>query len=302
MHWIVPFASTVSAAGRDAAAQLELPRTAAWLRGAAEVARDEGDELGLTPPHERALGAALGWQARDGLWPFAARAAAADGIEVAAGSAWALLTPSHWHLGTEQLSLGDPAALLLGEAEARPLFDAVAPLFTSEGFDIRYAAPLRWYLAHDSLARLPTASLDRVIGRNVDPWLVQGAEGRLLRRLQNEVQMLLHGHPVNASREARGLLPVNSVWFSGTGVAQPVPPAPEAAQVDERLRSGALAEDWAAWCKAWQSLDDAWPAGLRRLTLCGERSSATFEPVRGVMNTLRRLAQPTKLHAVLQGL
>jgi hypothetical protein len=33
----------------------------------------------------------------------------------------------------------------------------------------------------------------------------------------NEVQMLLHGHPVNEAREARGALTVNSVWLWGGG-------------------------------------------------------------------------------------
>ena len=43
------------------------------------------------------------------------RAARADGIDVG-DLAWGLLTPVHWHLGTEQVSLVDPAALALDEA------------------------------------------------------------------------------------------------------------------------------------------------------------------------------------------
>ncbi len=35
--------------------------------------------------------------------------------------------------------------------------------------------------------------------------------------LLNELQMLLHDHPVNAAREARGEPAVNSVWFWGAG-------------------------------------------------------------------------------------
>jgi hypothetical protein len=33
----------------------------------------------------------------------------------------------------------------------------------------------------------------------------------------NELQMLLHEHPVNQTREARGELPVNSLWLWGGG-------------------------------------------------------------------------------------
>src|SRR2546430_884920 len=36
--------------------------------------------------------------------------------------------------------------------------------------------------------------------------------------LMNEAQMLLHEHPVNAEREARGLPALNSIWFWGGGV------------------------------------------------------------------------------------
>jgi hypothetical protein len=31
----------------------------------------------------------------------------------------------------------------------------VLPLFTSDGFLLRWGAPLRWYVAHESLAGLP---------------------------------------------------------------------------------------------------------------------------------------------------
>ncbi len=96
--------------------------------------------------------------------------------------------------------------------------------------------------------------------------------------------MLLHGHPLNAEREARGLLAVNSVWVSGCGVRQPV--ADEAAIVVETtLRAPALAGDWAAWCKAWDALEDGALRTLlarvqagqpAQLTLCGERGSVTL--------------------------
>jgi hypothetical protein len=76
-----------------------------------------------------------------------------------------------------------------------------------------------------------------------------------MRRLQNEVQMLLYTHPLNDRREAAGLLPVNSL------LAQRLRPPARwrrrrgRPQVDDRLRQPALAEDWAAWCDAWRALD-----------------------------------------------
>ena len=313
MHLLIPFAAPLSEAGRQAAAKLALPRLQTLLGRCTEVQRDSADEWSFSPPHERALALALGWQGGAGLLPWAARAAQADGIPTAS-LAWGLLTPAHWHLGTDQVSLLDPAGLMLDDATSRALFEIIAPLFTSEGFATHYGSAKRWYLAHESLAGLATASIDRVIGRNVDGWLGKDPAAQRLRRLQAEVQMLLYTHPLNDERAARGLLPVNSFWLSGCGVAQAEAGHPP--QVDERLRGPALADDWAAWCKAWETLDAGPLATLlsraktgqpAALTLCGERAWARFEAApRSVMlqlqQKLRGLWTRTAPNAMLETL
>ena len=290
MHLLIPFAAPLSDAGRQALASLVLPQLADFRARAVEVHRDDGDELSLSPPHERALARLLGWPVADGLLPWAARCAAADGL-APADRPWALLSPTHWFVGTDQVSLADPATLGLDEAGSRAFLAAVQELFTSEGFEVGYGAPTRWYVAHDSLATLACASPDRVIGRNVDRWLPGRRDdgpasptSRLIRRLQNEVQMQLYEHPLNLAREAQGLAAINSVWISGCGRLQPEGhPAPT---LDDRLRGPALADDWAARAATWATLDAGPLAELvavaRRgdpawLTLCGERSSLTLQ-------------------------
>ena len=305
MQLLIPHAA---APGAPLAA-LRLPHLVQLLRRWAPVGpADEGDAFSLSPPHERALARAYGWQGADGCLPWAALAAAADGIDTG-DLAWGLVTPAHWHLGTEQLSLLDPAGLLLNEVESRALFEAVSELFTSEGWLLAWGAPLRWYAAHESLAALPCASLDRVIGRNVDLWLGSQPVLRPVRRLQAEVQMLLYTHPLNAEREARGLLPVNSFWLSGCGLAQPV--QANTCKPDDRLRQHALAGDWPGWLRAWETLDEgplrallqAPPPGAQ-LTLCGERASVTLQPV--PVGLTQRVAQlfkrPPTLAALLETL
>ena len=313
MHLLIPFAAPLSEAGREAAATLALPHLQALLSRCTETQRDSADEWSFSPPHERALALALGWQGADGLLPWAARAAKADGIATA-DQAFGLVTPSHWHLGTDQISLINPADLMLDETTARALFEVIAPLFTSEGFAMHYATVQRWYLAHECLTGLATASIDRVIGRNVDGWMGKDPAAQRLRRMQSEVQMLLYTHPLNDERIARGLLPVNSFWLSGCGVTQPEAANPPS--IDERLRGPALADDWAAWCKAWQTLDAGPLAALRAeadagkpavLTLCGERAWARLEVrprslTQTLHQTLRGWWSPTAPNAVLETL
>lgn len=306
MHLIVPFAGVLSEAGRHTAQSLSLPSLEKVLARAQAGLATGGDERSLSAPHELALAQALGWPAIDGQLPLAARSAQRDGVPTGA-SPIGLLTPVHLHLGTEQVSMTDPAALALDAADARVLFDALLPLLLDEGFQMHWGAAQRWYLVHDSLAAWPTASLDRVIGRNIDPWLSDAPGARLWRRLHSEAQMLLHAHPINASRESSGLTPVNSLWLSGCG-------APRAAagpepQVDDRLRSAALGEDWAAWAEAWHALDAGPIRQLLQaadgtvLTLAGERCAQAFTLQRGsAWQRARALWQRAPAHQMLEAL
>ncbi len=289
-HLVLPHASAMSPAAEAALKVLRLPNLEALLARLALTGRDEADEYSRTPPHERALARLLGWQGEDGRWPLAAHWAAADGLPVHAPDtsptdAWALVTPVHWHVGSDQIALLDPAALNLGEAESRALFDAVRPSFEAEGWAAHWGTPLRWYVRHASLAGLETASLDRAIGRNLDLWISNDLAARPMRRLQVEAQMLWHEHPVNEAREERRELPVNSFWLSGSGAPQPGV-LPGDTHIDERLRAPLLAGDWAVWVAAWAELDAGPIAQLLaatergcavQLTLCGERHAHTWQ-------------------------
>jgi hypothetical protein len=299
MHLLVPFAAPLADAGRAALAALELPqlRRCLALAPASLRKRHAGDELSLTPPHEHALAQALGWAGGDGQLPWAARLAQADGIAVGA-QAMALVTPVHWHVGTHQVRLIDPAALLLSNDEAEALLAALLPLLQDEGFAAWRGREHRWYLAHPSFEGLATASLDRVIGRNVDAWLGNGRLLGPLRRLQAEAQMLWHTHPVNLAREQRGLLPVNSFWLSACGVLQPERGAPP--QLDARLRGPALADDWPAWCKAWETLDAGPLAEMAERAGAGQPAQLTLAGERGWLRLeLRRAGLVGRLRARL---
>jgi hypothetical protein len=309
MHVLIPFASASSEVAAHVLRDLALPTLTRLLRQLSPTWRDEADESTLSPPHERALAKAWGWPLIDGALPFAASAAAADGVAVG-HAAWCLLTPAHWLAGRDHVTMADPDTLLLDATESRALFDAVRPLFESEGFTLAWGAPLRWYAAHPTLDGLPCASLDRVIGRSIDAWSPKTDQGRVMRRLQSEVQLALYTHPLNDAREARGVPTINSIWFSGCGVHRDV-----CGTIVERLdalRAPLLVMDWAGWADAWRRLD-AGPLEelLRRheggepvsLTLCGDRAAQRFETQpRSLLRSVARRWQAPSVPSILEAL
>lgn len=321
-HWLIPFAASLSEPCQHALPHLDtegrLPNLRALASRLSVVARSEGDEYALSMPHERVLAAALGWTVgpeTDGRLPWAHWWAAQDGLSLDADASWALLSPGHWLMGREHLTLLDPTGLGLDEATSKALLEALRPLFEDEGWQLRWGAPTRWYASHPLLDGLATASLERAVGRNPDLWLGadagQATATRALRRLQAEVQMSLYQHPLNDQREAQGLQTVNSFWVSGCGRR---PSAglthsaqatwPEGLTVCDELRAGLLSDDMPVWVDAWQHLDATVLAGIVQrldagqpcgLTLCGERHAVTLGTATahsgGFMGAIQRAIQ-----------
>lgn len=296
MHLLIPNASTLSEAGLPAQRGLVLPHLQRLLPRMVPADRLGTDEYALSTPAELAHAQALGWNAPDGCLPWAAQAAAADGVPVG-DAPWGLLTPVHWHVGAEHVSVGYPEQLRLSAQESHALFEAVRPLFEGEGWTLVWGSPLRWYASHASLQGLPTASLDRVIGRNLDLWMPDHPQAKAIRRLQNEVQMMLYQQPENDRRAEMSMMPVNSFWLSGCGRLQPAGTT-DGLVIDHRLRAPLLGENWADWAEAWRALDagpvrdllarhDAGEAVA--LTLCGERFAQRLQA--GSQGWLARLAR-----------
>jgi hypothetical protein len=183
--------------------------------------------------------------------------------------------------------MAHPQDLQLDAEDARTLLAAMEPYFSGDGLTLTYDAPMRWLAKGDLFRKLPTASLDRVIGRTIDPWMPSGDAARPLRRLQQEMQMLLYTLPLNDARQRGGLLPVNTFWVSGSGAiaAPPATPTAPGLQVTPYLRDAALQGDWQGWTAAWQQLDAREFARLAadveggreaRVTLCGDAAARTW--------------------------
>ena len=107
----------------------------------------------------------------------------------------------------------------LSAEDCDALLQPLRPLFGDEGFPISAPVPQRWYLMLPRDSKLPPFSApEDVLGDDLHRHMPEGDAGRRWRRLLNEAQIILHNHPLNAQRSARGLPPVNSLWFWGGGV------------------------------------------------------------------------------------
>lgn len=278
-HWVVPFAAIGT--GDTRPEWPALPHLQALLPRLRETQRSDGDEASYTAPHERALAGARGVPLRDGHWP----GAALHSPDPHAPQAW--VHPVHLQVGMGEVTLQAAALFGLDEAASRALFDALAPLCADDGVTLHFDHPTRWRASGERLRGVRCASIDRVAGRSIAPWLPEGDEARWLQRLSSEAQMLFYTHAVNDAREAARQLPVNGVWFSAAGAVEAgVTPGPAPTLADD-LREHALRGDAAAWRAAWQALDASLIVRLREralrgetfaLTLCGERHAVTLEP------------------------
>lgn len=291
MHLMIPHAGALDDAARHAFAGLSLPHLGAQLARLTAAETWGSDEYAPQPPHHLALAALRGQ---------AAPSAAAWAVEAGPELCWALMTPVHLAVGTDGVDVLPPAALRLSESDAARFVALLKELWPeAQGWQWRLLDATRWAIGHASaLDGLQAASIERAAGRPIEPWL---PESRVLRRWQNEAQMLLHGHALNAEREARGEHVVNAVWIGDIGrsssSASPV-------TVDARLTEPLLLGDLAAWADAWQRLDSGPLAQpLDSLTLCGERFARRFtaQPL-SLLEKFRRRLKASDPAALLESL
>ena len=243
------------------------------------------EEDSPSTPFELALAQAQGLPGEAGHIPWAA-------FETGTvGTPCAFVRLCHWQVGADHVMLSPPEDLALDQETAATLLAAMAPYFEEDGIALQPygSVPGVWLATGEPLRNLRTVSLQRLAGQRLTPALLDaaGSPDATLRRLQNEMQMLLYTHPLTEERQRRGLQPVNSFWVTGAGVlARPVAAASEV-QVEARLAAPALRRDAAAHALAWQQVDagpcasllaHARQGGQAQLTLCGDRAAQTFGP------------------------
>lgn len=154
--------------------------------------------------------------ARQTDWPVAPYALLGEGIAPADGY-WLRADPVCLRLMRNHMLLFGGAELAVTADEAQHWRDALQAHFGEDGLHFAAPHPLRWYVRLPDGGGPATHPLAAVLGREIHPFLPVGT--RWLQLL-NEIQMLLHADPRNATREEQGLAPINSVWLWGGGTLQ----------------------------------------------------------------------------------
>ncbi len=148
-------------------------------------------------------------------WPVAPYALLGDGGSPGR-SYWLRADPVHLRAGSEGLSLVEAAPTRIARDEADALAGTLNRHFGA-AVQILPLQPSRWYLRLQPPPEVETTPPAAVRDRPVAAHLARGRDALHLHALMNEAQMLLHEHPVNAAREARGEAPLNSLWPWGGG-------------------------------------------------------------------------------------
>ncbi|MET3131437.1 hypothetical protein AAKU55_001699 [Oxalobacteraceae bacterium GrIS 1.11] len=296
----LPFALPPPELATDLIRAMQAPALSALLSRTTGHKLTAFDNGARVLPHEAWLAHALGLggapDGPDAGARFAAAAMRGFGLTPQPGH-YLLVHPVHVQIARNHLLMGDQRQLPLDEADGRALFEAARPYFDEIGKPLSYGDAQTWFVRADDWAGLRTASPDAATGQNLNAWMPEGDMARASRKLQNEVQMLWHEHPVNLARQARGLAPVNAFWLWGGADAGPGPSMtgrplfcaacppwlaalapPERRQADfgavlgagqegalvvlSTLSGAGLGTDWSDWLLHMQRLEQEWFAPL----------------------------------------
>jgi hypothetical protein len=215
---------------------------------------------------------------------------------------WMCADPVNLQATRDSVVISDAAGLDISHAETESLVAHLNMHFAVSGVSFHPLRPDRWYARVEHQAAMQAVPTADARGRPLTDLLPQGTDSQRWRALLNEIQMLLHDHPVNLDREAHGAPAVNGVWLWGGGRVVDTPrsrfgcvtsdnplakglaitagnrhsPLPASARqwlaradgsgveaiVLEALRAPAAYGDMAAWQAALEALESDWFAPL----------------------------------------
>jgi len=271
LNLVIPISLPPVEHARDLLAQLQAPAMAKLLCRASLKSKTTGSGLDACLPHERWLAGLTS----DNSPSIAATLMAALGLNNETGY-WFVLQPVHLHVARDHLVLTDYRHLNLNDSESRTLFDAACPLFEEQNHRLLYGNKDYWFIQADAWADFRTCTPNAACGHNIDVWSPSGGSARAWRRLQNEVQMLWHQHPLNELREQNNQPRLNGLWLWGGSQANEssgglltlashvnnthqvvdISSNEPSTHILDSLSSAALADDWSHWLHNMNAIDD----------------------------------------------
>ena len=134
-------------------------------------------------------------------------------------------------VGDDYVLAADPVTLIAGRDdvvldakivdftadETAALLVTLNEHFAADGLAFAAPRPDAWFVRTSADPSIETTPLHAVVGRPIFDHLPRGAAGKTWQRWQNEIQMILHSHPVSDARAARGAGAATSLWFWGGG-------------------------------------------------------------------------------------
>lgn len=131
---------------------------------------------------------------------------------------WLRVQPIHFIAGLDRITtVVLRGAGRMNAAERSALDPVFAEHLQSTGLEL-HAANDEWLLGSASPLSLQTVTPEFAAANPFSEILPRGADAGPVRRLMTEMQMLLHEHPVNERRQARGAPAINAVWVHGEGM------------------------------------------------------------------------------------
>lgn len=145
--------------------------------------------------------------------------------------------PVHLRADQSRLRLFEAHSFFITRDEADALVASINAFNVAQDWMLDAPHPQRWYWSLPLAPDLHTTPPAQAAGQDIDALLPHGQDAGHWAAVLNELQMLLHEHPVNQAREQRGEPTINSLWLWGGGVL----PLSAQAQADVVYADDALA-------------------------------------------------------------
>jgi hypothetical protein len=138
----------------------------------------------------------------------------------AANQAWLRADPVHLAISRDNAQLFDSHVINPTVEEMAAIAATINAHFVNQGITVEFPDPARGYVATETNNLPKSTPLWEMVGANVFDNLPLSKTRTNWRAISNEMQMLLHAHPVNEKRAANGIPAINGLWIWGGGTVE----------------------------------------------------------------------------------